>query len=1039
MKRANLPLLAVLALVLAACSEEPAAQPDAGLPVTSDAGFDAGLPPPCTVGCNEIPDAGPVDAGDPVEVKLTTVTPARGPIGGGVSVTLEGKGFVRGFAERSTDARRDTRIYFGTNEASVFQIIDDDTIEVTAPPNPVGEVEVIVHNPNGTARCADCFTYFTQLEFRSITPASGGLEGGNTVELRGRGFAGGVTVLFGDARSPQVVVEDDQLARAVVPSAAVAGPVDVRVFNKNGVGEIRRGYTYEPSLAITAIEPAYGPLAGGGTVVISGARFEDVVGVGFGGVDAGPVQVRDAGTIEVTLPAGAAPGAVDVTVTTQAGSATLSGGFVYFDHEATGLTLAGAVPARGPANGQNRVRLVGTGFDHPSAEFFFGTARANPTGPATAHAVEVEAPAGAANSAVDLVVNDGANEARLAGGYRYNVRLDEVDPTAGAAAGGELVTLRGAGFTSGMEVYFGVLPGTELTIVDDQTATVKTPPGAGGPVNVTVRMANDEENKDLLAGGFTYADALSIGRISPDTGAIAGGTWVTIMGTGFEPGVIVTIGGGPLKDLRVVDRNVIVGRTPPFNVGPATVEVVRSNDRDALVGGFTYFDPRNTNGGSSGGPLNGTLNVTVLDNTPGMNGAPVSGALVMLGSDPTTPFQGFTDARGQITLSDPQLVKAQQVTVSKEGYEAITVARQESQNLTVFISVNAGEGGGSPSFPPSAPPAIISGKVTGFKLPRELSSDEVAYAEVWLAPTSLYFTAPLGRSVTAAQRDGSGERWRVTQDGGTYTIFSSRGLKTVYAVFGIFNKTTQVFTPLLMGIRRGVSADADQPAVNQDILLDMHLDQEVPITIDNPLSVPATGQPAINEVYAYLDLGGEGVIPMGKKSEIATRFSFGGFPRLGLDSFIFLNHASAGGQIPESYFFRRQFGELADGVTIGPMLGMLEMTSPSFSDPFFTGEIRWTMGGGPAADMHQVLLMKQTMTGAVTLWTGIAPGTERVMTIPPPVIADMKTKIGQGEQPFVQLIAIRSPRFDYNHWSYGQLSLDSWTSFGLTLAPLIFP
>ncbi|MFN7135546.1 MAG: hypothetical protein ACK4N5_25975, partial [Myxococcales bacterium] len=345
---------------------------------------------------------------------------------------------------------------------------------------------------------------------------------------------------------------------------------------------------------------------------------------------------------------------------------------------------------------------------------------------------------------------------------------------------------------------------------------------------------------------------------------------------------------------------------------------------------------------------------------------------------------------------------------------------------------------GPPSFPPSPPPAIISGKVTGFKLPRALTANEVAYAEVWLAPTSLYFTAPLGRTATPAQRDQSGERWRVTQDGGTYTIFSSRGLRTVYAVFGIFDKSTQVFTPWLMGIRRGVTADADKPAVNQDILLDMHLDQQVPITVDNPLTNPWTGQPAMNEVYSYLDLGGEGVIPMGKRSDTAPRFNFTGFPRLGLDSFVFLNHASSGGQIPESYFFRRQFGEPSKGVTVGPMLGMLEVTEPSFADPTFRGEVKWEMGSGPQADLNYVLILKLTQSGAVTLWSGVAPGSDRFLAIPPPIVADIRSKVKPNEQTLVQLISVRSPRFDYNHWSYGQLSLDAWTSFGVTLAPLTF-
>ena len=104
MKRTHLPLVAAIALVLAACSDDPVAPPDAGSPAAQDAGFDAGLPPPCAVGCDEIPDAGTSDAGLPVEVKLTTVTPARGRIGGGTSVTFEGKGFVNGFADLASMA-----------------------------------------------------------------------------------------------------------------------------------------------------------------------------------------------------------------------------------------------------------------------------------------------------------------------------------------------------------------------------------------------------------------------------------------------------------------------------------------------------------------------------------------------------------------------------------------------------------------------------------------------------------------------------------------------------------------------------------------------------------------------------------------------------------------------------------------------------------------------------------------------------------------------------------------------------------------------
>lgn len=1030
--------LVALLTLLGACRNDPPPSVDSGT-VPVDAGEPDAGPPPCTVGCNAVPDAGAPDAAKIVyEVKILKVTPKRAPVAGGTSVTVDGKGFYMGFAAGSTTAKKDTRIYFGKNEGSQFQIIDDDTLDVLAPPNPVGDVDLVIVNPNGRAVCQKCFSYFQELELNSLNPTVGPLEGGIDVELKGVGLSADTTVLFGGLASPRVTFVDDRTVKATVPTGKAGGPVDVRVFNKNGVKEIRRAFTYQLLLKVERVSPPYGPLGGGSKILVHGTEFDNVISVSLGAGNFGASVTKDRTTLEVTTPPGLAPGLTDVTVKTQTGSHTLKGGFVYYDDQATGLTVAGVAPNHGPSAGKNRLSVVGSGFTTGTVEVLFGQSRAVPLAVPTANVYEVEAPAGTANTDVDVTVKDGTNEAVAPKGYHYNISLAKVAPPVGPAKGGETVTLSGAGFSSALEVFFGALPASDLKVVDATTVTVKTPPGAGGPADVTVRDPADRANKDVLVGGYSYLEPFSIGRISPDSGAVAGGTFVTVMGTGFEPGVVVQVGNGRLRDIKIADRNTITGRTPPGTTGPADVAVAKGSAKDVLGGGFSYFDPKNAGGGASGGPLNGTLNVTVLDGTRGQQGQPINGALVMLGSDPTTPFQGKTDRRGQITFSDPQLVKAQQVTVSKEGYEAITVSRQESQNLTVYLSVNDGGEHGPPSFPPSPPPAIISGKVTGFKTPRALTQNEVTYAEVWIAPASLYHTAPLGQAPNPARRDASGERWRVTVDGGTYTIFSGKGLKAIYAVFGIFDKSTQVFTPYLMGIRRGVTADPDQPATNVNIVLDMHLDVQVPITIDNPLTDPQTGQAAINEVFAYLDLGGEGVIPMGKKSDTQTRFNFPGIPRLDGDSFIFLNNASAGGSIPESYFFRRQFGDLAKGVTIGPMLGMLDLKVPSSTNPRFTGDIRWTMGAGPQADMTYIVVGKLTMAGLVTLWSGIAPGSDRSISVPPNVVDAIRMKLTPKDKTIVQLITIRSPRFDYNHWSYGQLSLDAWTSFGFTGAQITF-
>jgi hypothetical protein len=77
----------------------------------------------------------------------------------------------------------------------------------------------------------------------------------------------------------------------------------------------------------------------------------------------------------------------------------------------------------------------------------------------------------------------------------------------------------------------------------------------------------------------------------------------------------VLFGEALLKDQRVVDAHTVVGHTPPGRVGAVDVAVKVGAASDLSPGAFSYFDPTSGGGGSSGGPLNGTLNVTVLQSS----------------------------------------------------------------------------------------------------------------------------------------------------------------------------------------------------------------------------------------------------------------------------------------------------------------------------------------------------------------------------------------------------------------------------------------
>ncbi|MBL8695518.1 MAG: IPT/TIG domain-containing protein [Planctomycetes bacterium] len=81
--------------------------------------------------------------------------------------------------------------------------------------------------------------------------------------------------------------------------------------------------------SITSVTPPFGPTTGGGTVVIDGTGFTSATDVRFGSVPASFTIVNDT-RVSATLPAAAAQGVVDVSVTTPTGTALAPSAFHYF-------------------------------------------------------------------------------------------------------------------------------------------------------------------------------------------------------------------------------------------------------------------------------------------------------------------------------------------------------------------------------------------------------------------------------------------------------------------------------------------------------------------------------------------------------------------------------------------------------------------------------------------------------------------------------------------------------------------------------------
>jgi hypothetical protein len=80
----------------------------------------------------------------------------------------------------------------------------------------------------------------------------------------------------------------------------------------------------------------------------------------------------------------------------------------------------------------------------------------------------------------------------------------------------------------------------------------------------------------------------TIGAISPATGAAAGGTTVTITGSGFTTGTTVTFGGTAGTSVSVKNDKKLTVVTPAKTAGAYNVVVTTAGGAATATNGFTY-------------------------------------------------------------------------------------------------------------------------------------------------------------------------------------------------------------------------------------------------------------------------------------------------------------------------------------------------------------------------------------------------------------------------------------------------------------------
>ena len=203
----------------------------------------------------------------------------------------------------------------------------------------------------------------------------------------------------------------------------------------------------------------------------------------------------------------------------------------------------------------------------------------------------------------------------FAGKFIYNplsnVVVTGITPTNGKQAGGDTGSVTGSGFLEGATVTIGGAQVSDV-VITPTLITFTIPPGAEGTKDVVV--TNPDGQKGTLRGGYTYNPFPVIEEIEPDFGGpLTGGTQLTITGSNFMNGVLVTIGGERVQRLDFFSPTELRLRTPAGTAGPKDVRVLNPDGQEAVLkDGFIYNPPPTISSVKPNmGPLEGDMKIII--------------------------------------------------------------------------------------------------------------------------------------------------------------------------------------------------------------------------------------------------------------------------------------------------------------------------------------------------------------------------------------------------------------------------------------------
>jgi hypothetical protein len=599
---------------------------------------------------------------------VSSVTPTEGDSDGGTNVTVNGSRF---YGAATVD--------FGGAAATNVSVVDTSTITCQTTAHAAGQVTVTVGTPSGSGSKTNAYEYIAAPTVTSVTPAIGPASGGTAVTVRGTNFYGGTSVDFGGSAATGVSVVN-RTTIACATSAHAAGFVTATVTTPSGSGSKTTAYEYIGAPDVGGVTPPRGTTAGGTPVTVTGTNLYGATSVDFGGAAAAAVSVMNRSTLTCTTPAHVA-GLVTVSITTASGTGSRADAYEYMDPP----TVTGVTPAQGTTGGGTAVTVSGTNFYVGSPTVTFGGTAATSVSVVSKSSITCVTPLHAAG-VVDVVVTTASGPGTGAGAYEYIAApsVTSVTPAEGPIAGGAAVTVGGTNFYGTVSVDFGGSAATSVSVVDRSTLTCTTSAHAAGQVTVTVTTPSGSGSK---ASAYEYIGLPTVSSVSPPQGPIAGGTGVTVTGSGFYGGMTVRFGGTAATTVSPVSRTMLYCVTPAHAAGLVDVSVTTPSGTGTGTGLFRYVGaPQVTSVTPNKGTTSGGTAVTI-------SGQDFAGAVtVLFDADPANDVSVVNNTT--ITCSTPAHPAAVvDVSVSGPGGTGTGTGAYEYVTSPIVDSVTPTTGG----------------------------------------------------------------------------------------------------------------------------------------------------------------------------------------------------------------------------------------------------------------------------------------------------------------------------------------------------------